>query len=908
MSAPQPLRGRTEPLGRALAVLRRARQHDSGGLLLITGPAGIGKTALLAETIRQARAMSYRVGSSKCDAIEQIWPAAPVVAALRQGREPLLAAADYEQVHRLAEQPLLLAERVAAHLEQVAEHGPLMIAVDDVQWADRVSRFVLRTVLARSVGLPIVLALAGRDPAIASGMALPETDAVEHLSLDPLGFADVIAVARDRLGRMPDECTSRLLRTADGNPFLIMQLIEGPLGTAGPAAGLAVTVHNRLLALDQSAAAVVRLIAVAGRPVPLADLPSLCGSVDAGALSQAVASGLVDARDGTLTFRHDLVREAVYTGIGDAERRRLHQRLATYLITAGSDLLAVAAHARAAACVGDTASAHVLLQAAEKLAAVSAEDAGELAMLAFRVLRPAHPRWLTVGRRCLAVLARTQRAADALALADVLLARVDDGDLAGQIETDIARALWLAGRPDQLIERIDGGLRRRTKLQPAVAARLTSARALARTRTTVGAIAAAEASAALDHARTVADTEALELALQAAGEAAKNEGRHHDALRHFRELRARSGASYLAEEIMALQLADRYDHAQALLQHAHADDAGHIETALPSLLYAQLWQDFNLGRLDEAEAGAQTLIDLGQQIGTNMHALEAIMIRSAVSVLRGDPTTAALRLQAAATLTSADDNIRLPGLTLMRGWLAAVNGDIETALSTLRPMLFTARESRTYWAWWPGWMSVFFHIGLAAGDADFAAEAVAIAELGAERNPGVASFEGLALNLSARLDADLGQLADAAKMLQTSPRPALRALGAETYGHALLAAGDRKAALLQLDQAWDEYDHMGAWAGRSGVQRLMREAGARPEKWTANPEATKTGWPSLSEAERRVAALIAAGHTNKSAAKTLGVSVNTVGTQLRSIFAKLGIQSRVQLANSLHENSASRPV
>jgi len=53
---------------------------------------------------------------------------------------------------------------------------------------------------------------------------------------------------------------------------------------------------------------------------------------------------------------------------------------------------------------------------------------------------------------------------------------------------------------------------------------------------------------------------------------------------------------------------------------------------------------------------------------------------------------------------------------------------------------------------------------------------------------------------------------------------------------------------------------------------------------------------------------LAAGHTNKSAAKTLGVSVNTVGTQLRSIFAKLGIQSRVQLANSLHENSASHPV
>jgi hypothetical protein len=179
-----------------------------------------------------------------------------------------------------------------------------------VQWADRVSRFILRTLPARSAGKPIVLALAGRDPAIAADMALPETD----------------------------------------------------------------------------------------------------------------------------------------SGIGDAERRRLHQRFATHLIAAGCDLLAVAVHARAAACSGDAASARVLLEAAEKLSSVSAEDAGELALLASRILRPAHPGWLDVGRRCLTLLARTQRAADALAIADVILARVDDADLAGQIETDMpGRFGWPEG-------------------------------------------------------------------------------------------------------------------------------------------------------------------------------------------------------------------------------------------------------------------------------------------------------------------------------------------------------------------------------------------------------------------------------------------------------------------------------
>jgi DNA-binding CsgD family transcriptional regulator len=79
----------------------------------------------------------------------------------------------------------------------------------------------------------------------------------------------------------------------------------------------------------------------------------------------------------------------------------------------------------------------------------------------------------------------------------------------------------------------------------------------------------------------------------------------------------------------------------------------------------------------------------------------------------------------------------------------------------------------------------------------------------------------------------------------------------------------------------------------------MREAGARDAKWAA-AERPATGWASLTDAERRVAELIGSGHTNKSAAAELGVSVNTIGTHLRAVFGKLSVQSRVQLANQLH--------
>jgi DNA-binding CsgD family transcriptional regulator len=88
----------------------------------------------------------------------------------------------------------------------------------------------------------------------------------------------------------------------------------------------------------------------------------------------------------------------------------------------------------------------------------------------------------------------------------------------------------------------------------------------------------------------------------------------------------------------------------------------------------------------------------------------------------------------------------------------------------------------------------------------------------------------------------------------------------------------------------------------------MRQTGARRTKWSAAAAASASGWACLTEAERRVATLISEGHTNKSAASALGVSINTVGTHLRAVFGKLGVQSRVQLVNSLARYTGEVPV
>jgi DNA-binding CsgD family transcriptional regulator len=891
----------------ALSALRGACRHGTSASVLISGPSGIGKTTLLAEICEQATRMNIRVGWSKCDPIEQVWPGAPVIAALRAGRDPLISNQEYEQIAGVVSKPLLLADRIASRLEDLASSHPLLVAIDDLQWADRISGFLLRSLPSRLVGLPVVWMFASRDDSI--GIELAPCDVVrrEYLQLAPLTTQDLAAMARDRLGRVPDERTRHYLGVTGGNPFLAVQILDGLArsNAAGEpdamAAEFATAIARRLADLPGSARELVELIAAAGRPLPVRDafalMPGLSRGDGQDGLADAVESGLITVSGDALAFRHDLVRETVYAVLAGHRVRQLHARLAEYHLSVLGEPLIAASHARAAAVAGDLASALILVSTAETLARTSADDAGELAALAFDTVRPAQPEWLDLSRRCLPVLSRAQHAAQAITVADQILARIDDPNLIGQVETEAARALWLSGRVDELVSRIDRALRS-SDLDALATVRLRAAYALACTRTLPGDPAARQAAAAVEQARDHGDADALTLAVQAAGEAARSQGRHQVALRHFRELRTLTSAPYLAEEITALQFVDRYDHAQALLDQARASCAATTEALLPGLTCAQMWQDFNLGRLDDADAGARTLIELGRQLGTNLHLLDAITIRTAVALLRGETELAVAQLQLADKLTDADAAIRNPGITVMRGWLAASRGDLPSARDILRPVLQGAEQDRSYWPLWPCWNGLFFQVGTAIGDGAFAASCLDVAEANAAGNPGVASFEGVALNLRGLGKQDLDILAEAVQVLDRSPRPVLRAVGAESYGRVLLAAGRRSEALAQLDRAWDEYHRMGAWAFRSDVQRAMRQAGARRTKWSTTA-APATGWASLTDAERRVATLISAGYTNKSAASALGVSSNTVGTHLRAVFAKLGVQSRVQLANQL---------
>jgi DNA-binding NarL/FixJ family response regulator len=901
-----PLRGRDEVLATALGVIRRTRVHGASGVVLITGDPGIGKTALLSEICRQATHTRIRVARSKCDEVEQACPGAPILGLLRTGRDPLLTATEFREITGLTGEPLVLVDRAAEHLERLAAGERILVALDDVHWADRLSRYALRSLIARLAGRSVVWVLASRSADAGLTVSAADTVGVEHIRLEPLPRAMIAEIARDRLGNSLNGRVDELLDAAGGNPLLATHIIDGVARCAETGrdeeipAEFRTAVYQRLAGLSGTARDIVEVLAAAGRAVSLTELSGLYettwGAGDDDAVASVTSSGLVLSTGAELNFGHDLVRQAVYELIPDKKRQRLHARLARHFAESAADPVLAAVHARAAA-VGDEPNARILVAGAEALVTTSAVDAAEFALQAFRTLRPGQPQWLELGERVVSVLSSVQRANDTIAVADRLLATIDDVDAVSRVQIHLVKALWLSGRFPDLIDRAERGLASTTG-RCDLAARSQAARALTATRTT-GADAAAElADAALAQARATRDNDALALALQAAGEAAHAQRRHQLALKHFRELRSVTADSYLAEEIMQLQLLDRYDDAQMLLDAACEDSHAKAESLLPNLLFTQAKQHYNLGNLAQADQVAEAVVELGQMIGTTVHVVEATLIRAFVALLRGQAALAEQRLGLAADLTD-DQPGGHPGVTFTQGWLTALRGDPDGSREILAQLLATPYQSRSYWAWWPCWMAVFFEVGMACSAPDFTERAVGIAEEAAERNPDVATLTGLALNMRGVCNHDLAMVAESVRVLQHSPRRVLRAIGAEAYGTMLLEAGQNEAALHQLDTAWDDYDLMGASARRAAVQRVMRQTGARRTKWVGDHDGSQPR--PLTEAERRVAYLIADGHTDKSAAKALGISVNTVGTHLRSAYSKLGVQSRVQLTNALRE-------
>jgi DNA-binding CsgD family transcriptional regulator len=903
------LRGRSDAMSKALTALDRAARTGQDAVVVISGEPGIGKSAVLRTVVEQASRAGFRVGNGKAEQGDQIAPGAPLLMSLRSGPQPLLAGDVFAGLAPLYDKPLWLVDRVGALLEELAVHSPVLIAIDDVQWADRLTRFALRVLPARLAGSPVVWAVGSRwlpsDPVDELIAATPDETTITRIELGPLTSSDIDDIAADLLGTEPSAHTRKLLGAVGGNPFWAVQVIEGLArrhergqDVGDPHAELSVGVRARLDALSAQAAALIRLTAVWGRALIMADAGQLLGNVSDAQLGllarEAIDNGLLGSANGEVFFPHDLVRETVYADILPADRRALHRACARYITGQGGSALAAANHFHASAVRDDEEAVIALEQAARECMVSMPDQAAELAQQAFALTTEGHRLWLLAGERMVETLVNMQRDGEALAVADRLLAAAAEPQIIARIELHACRALWVAGDCAQMQRRAGGALAHEG-VSEVLRAQLSAAQALAASRTQSAARAKAMAQAALAEGKRLNDNYSQRLAVVALIEAARNEGRHRLALAHFRDLRRLSDTAYLAEEIRTLQHLDCYDDAEAMLVKAR--EAADVDSS--PMLYAQMWQDHNLACLDAAEAGARTLLRLGDETGNYGYRLNARMVLAAVATYRGDLA------KATELLAPVEDDRSAPRLRLMQGWLKASIGDFGGSLAILGPLLARAGEFEDPWPWSPPWMRILARIGLDAGDRAFAAKAAEIADLVAQRNPEVPTLEGTALHIRGAVADDPLVLADAVRLLRDSPRPLLLADALKDFGSTLLDHRRSDEAVDALVEAAEIYQRVGAISGSRALSNLLRSQGIRGVRINSPAPRPPTGWAALTPTELRVVDLISTGHTNRSAAAELGVSPNTVNTHLRAVFRKLNVNSRVQLTNAYRERKSS---
>jgi DNA-binding CsgD family transcriptional regulator len=909
------LRGRAEEVAAVRAATRSVARTRRAGLVVIVGPPGVGKSALLHAATEQARRSGFGVGMGKAEEIDQIAPGEPLLVALRSGAHPLLGSSDFNDLASLYDRQLWLVERIGDLLADLARRGPILIGIDDVQWADRLTRFALRTLPSRLSDFPILWVIASRlsSPRVADEIIAAAEDSIDirQVSLGNLSEAAIRDIARDHLGAPPTLDQAEVLRGVGGSPFWAVQVLKGlvrrrahGLSDETMHSELLSGVHDRIAVLAPETALLVRTAAVCGRVLAVEDAGRILGRLPAqvlAAANDAEDNGLLRVTPEGVSLPHDLLRQAVYADIEPSERTRLHRVCARYLVSRGESFIEAAPHFLASATVADQEAAQALLRAAFDNEALVPETAAELAREAFDLLPPDHPAWSTNGNAALDLLLRVQREGDAVLVADRLMAGTAEPEAQALLQVQACLALWPVGANQDIERRADLAIGLRG-ISSVARARLRAIRSLASTRTDSAPHAAESAKTALADGKRLDDELTQRLALHALMEDARNSARHQDVFDLGVELRQLSGGTaYLAEHIRSLQHLDRYSEAEQLLATAIADVDHELGRLLPSLLWVKMWQEHNLSRLAAADADAERLLVEATQIGNFAFAMNARIVLSAVAIYRDDLPRARRHLDAAARSDEARDGLRVARLHAAQAWLSAVEGDHTVSLTMLRPLLQHALDGHHSWPWSPPWMRTFARIAMSAGDRATAEQALELAELGARRNPTVATMQGVAAQVRGIVHRDLDANANAVSVLRDAPRPLLLATALLDQGRALLPTGRDADASIVLDEAAHLFADLGVVRGERAVRLLQARSGLRRSARQRIQRRPDAGLLSLTAAELRVAEMIAAGYSSRATAAELAVSVNTVNTHVKSIYAKLGVRSRVQLANVLGE-------
>jgi DNA-binding CsgD family transcriptional regulator len=909
-------------------------------LLAIEGPSGIGKTSLVAEAKLRSQEAGRQVLSARGSELERAFSYGVV----RQLFEPLLAHLSEEdrgellagaaslaipvfEPAQMAAEPAGDASLASLHglywlTANLAVRGPLLVAVDDLQWCDLPSLRFLAYLLPRLEGLPLVVVVGvrpgepGEDPGVLGQIV---SDPLAHVMRPAPLSADATArLVRATLAYEADDafCAACHQETG-GNP----QLLRGLLHEIA-AEDLEPTTENiprlrelearagsrpvslRLSRLPPEATKLAQAAAILGDDADLVHAAALA-KLDEQAASEGVAALVrVDILrpQPPLAFVHPLIRTAVYEGLAPVDRAAGHVQAARLLTDARAEPERVAAHVLLIPPAADAEVVTTLREAARRAGSRGASESAvaylrralaeppSAAERAELLLELGSAEVLVSGDAAAAHLQEAQaliedpirRAETALVLGRQLFLLLR-GEEAHEV---FKRALEeLAGADAELERRLEAGLITNALHVPnayaEVPARLERIR-----RTpgdgTVGEKLLLSVLAYHDARAGVPATETVPLARRALAGGELVEGE--------------VSAYPFVVPAQVLAMADR-DEVLAVYEQALAEAPR--RGSLFAVAKAFRAQVFVLrGDLAEAEAECRDALAASARWGTTARfsvLLAAFLADALMEQGKLDDAASAL---AGADVGGSDTQAARPffvldscaRLRLLRGDLA---GGLDDILEAGRRFEAIGGRNPAFMAWRSQAALVLRQLGQNEEAGQLAYEELELARRwGAPRALGVALR---AAGLTEGGDAGLDLLEEAVRVLAGSSAKLEHAKACTELGAALRRANQRSRAREHLRQALELATICGAAPLVQRAEAELLATGARPRRVPLR------GVESLTPSERRVAELAAEGPTNRAIAQALFVTPKTVEVHLSSAYRKLGISSRSQLAAALAE-------
>jgi DNA-binding CsgD family transcriptional regulator len=898
---------------------------DTGGVLVIEGGAGIGKTSLLRLGSERAARSGWRVLRCTGSELETGF----AFGVVRQLFERELAAAEPARRTQWLAGPAaavrgLLGSPDAAPDPFAVVHGlywltvnmavgqPVLIAVDDAHWADPASLRWLAYLASRveGPGVAVVVARRPAEPASRQGPLAKIRTAAPAIRPALLSAAGVAAIVRATLGAGTPDATCQALREASGgNPFYLGELLRAQ-SAADPAHGglpaseaFARHVETRIRRLDPAALGLAQALAVLGDEAQLRHAMAMTGLDTDPAVRLAAALVRVEvlAAADPPRFLHPVVRAAVDASLGSDERDRMHRAAARELDRDGAAPGRVAAHLMHVQPAGDAWVAGRLRRAARSSLAVGApSEAGDQLRRAFAEPPPPAER-TSVLRELAAADASAGRQSAAGWLAEALARTGDPRERAG-IAHELARTYAALFRWVEAVDTTDRALAELGDRDPALAARLEAELAVAGmhdARRAARVVAVMERLRARRPPPDPETAEALAVARAMAGVltgqlTAEAAGSLDDAMRAAEP--AAANWDTRAALLWTMITAERFEEVDGALP-AMTEAAARGGSARGRIaVYSSLgFNKLRLGALPEADGAARVALRILQE-GDFTAGLGVATIAAEVAIEAGELDEAQALLELIPPGPAGVLSVLAPAAA---GRLSLARGDGQQALTSFQACLamfgadvwgieirdvgYLHARSGAAQAW------------LLLGDRD-QARTLAEAELADARVSGGRRALGIALRvagLAAGGTDGLDRLSESVDVLRESPALLERAKSITELGAALRRSGQRAAARPLLAEALDLAAGCGARPLASRLHAELAAAAGRPRR------ERRHGLDALTASELRVARLAADGQTNRQIAHGLYVTLKTVETHLAHVYAKLGISHRGELPTAL---------